>query len=121
MNNQPLVFSVIIGIIVIFVIVGASLVAKLSNVNKLYRSESIKNMQMSKDNEQLKSELASLTSENAELKEGKKTLEGMVEALKEEITNWKIEIEKLKKIKEVFEDRLKEELTKEEESESPKK
>ncbi len=116
MKNQPLFVSIIIGIIVVFVIVGASLVAKLSNVNKLYKEESLKNMELAKDNEKLKDEIASLKEENESLKKENDTLETVVKDLKDEIATKTLEIDKLKKLNEVLEDKLKEELMEKSES-----
>ena len=99
MKYQPLFVSIIIGIIVVFVIVGASLVAKLSNINKLYKAQALKNMELSKENDSLKRENS--------------TLEGVVKDLKEDVTAKAVEIDKLKKLNEVLEEKLKDELMKE--------
>ena len=120
MKNQPLLVSIVIGIIVIFVIVGASLVAKLSNVSKLYKSESLKTMQLEELSENLKSQIATLNEENNKLKDDKKILETTVSSLKEQIDSLTLEVEKLERIKEVFEEKLKEELMKEEELKTQK-
>ncbi len=116
MKNQPLFVSIIIGIIVVFVIVGASLVAKLSNINKLYKAQALKNMELSKENDSLKKKINSLVEENESLKKEKSTLEGVVKDLKDDITAKTVEIEKLKKLNEVLEEKLKDELMKESES-----
>ncbi len=113
MKNQPLFVSIIIGIIVVFVIVGASLVAKLSNINKLYKAQALKNMELSKENDSLKKKINSLIEENDSLKKENSTLEGVVKDLKEDITAKTVEIDKLKKLNEVLEEKLKDELMKE--------
>jgi len=110
MKNQPLLVSIIIGIIVVFVIVGASLVAKLSTVNKLYHDESLKNMELAKKNDSLNSKIASLEKKNNDLENKKSALEKEIGTLKDQIANDAIEIDKLKKYKEVLEDKLKDEL-----------
>ena len=110
MKNQPLLVSIIIGIIVVFVIVGASLVAKLSTVNKLYHDESLKNMELAKKNDSLNSKIASLEKKNNDLENKKSALEKEIDGLKDQIANDAIEIDKLKKYKEVLEDKLKDEL-----------
>ena len=110
MKNQPLLVSIIIGIIVVFVIVGASLVAKLSAVNKLYHDESLKNMELAKKNDSLNSKIASLEKKNNDLENKKSALEKEIGTLKDQIANDAIEIDKLKKYKEVLEDKLKDEL-----------
>ena len=114
MRNQPLLVSIVIGIIVIFVIVGASLVAKLSSANKDYKNELAKRMEVEEANQKLRGDIVALKKENKDLADAKTTLEGVIEGLKEELATAGIEIEKLRKIKEVFEDKLKEELMKEE-------
>ena len=110
MKNQPLLVSIIIGIIVVFVIVGASLVAKLSTVNKLYHDESLKNMELAKKNDSLNHKIASLEKKNNDLENKKSALEKEIGTLKDQIANDAIEIDKLKKYKEVLEDKLKDEL-----------
>ena len=112
MRNQPLLVSIIIGIIVVFVIVGASLVAKLSTVNKLYHSESLKNMELAKKNDSLNSKIASLEEKNKILEKKKIVLEKEIISLKDEIANDAVKIDKLEKYKEVLEDKLKDELIK---------
>ena len=110
MKNQPLLVSVIICIMVVFVIVGASLVAKLSNVNKLYKGESLRNMQLSKVNEDLKAKVSSLQGKNGKLENEKKALKEAVEGLKNEVIKHSVEIDKLKRANAIFKDKLKEEL-----------
>jgi len=110
MKNQPLLVSIIIGIIVVFVIVGASLVAKLSSVNKLYHSESLKNMELSKNNDDLSSKIASLEKENDNLRNEKSVLNKEVKNLKDQIASDTLNIEKLNKLNGVLEDKLKDEL-----------
>ena len=112
MKNQPLLVSVIIGIIVVFVIVGASLVSRLSSVSKRYKRESVNSMKLEKENETLKTSIEAVKEDNAKLKEGKKTLESVIEGLKNETEALKAEIDKLNKVKEALEDKLNQELIK---------
>ncbi len=116
MRNQPLLVSVVIGIIVIFVIVGASLVAKLGNETQKYNTEYSKRLKLESANQKLVGEMDSLKKDNAGLVDGKKMLEGVVAELKADIEEASTEIEKLNKIKDVFEEKLKDELMKEESS-----
>jgi len=116
MRNQPLLVSVVIGIIVIFVIVGASLVAKLGNETKKYNTEYSKRLSLENVNQGLISNVDSLKKDNKSLLDGKAMLEDVVAGLKSDIEEANIEIEKLNKIKDVFEEKLKDELMKEESS-----
>ena len=117
MRNQPLLVSVVIGIIVIFVIVGASLVAKLGNETKKYNGEYSKRLKLESLNQQLNSKINSLEKDNKSLLDGKKILEEVIIGLKSNLEAASIEIEKLNKIKDVFEEKLKDELMKDESSE----
>ena len=99
MSNQPLLVSIVIGIIVIFVIVGASLAVKLSDVNKMYSRESLKSMQLGKDVEELKSQINILTEQSNQLEAEKGSLSKIIEKLELEKTDANKEIEKLNKIK----------------------
>ena len=112
MKSQPLLVSIIISIMAVFVIVGASLVAKLSSVNKLYHNESLKNIELSKINNTLNNKISSLEKRNNDLESKNSALKKEVNGFKDQIANDVIKIEKLKKYKEVLEDKLKEELMK---------
>lgn len=116
MRNQPLLVSVVIGIIVIFVIVGASLVAKLGNETKKYNTEYSKRLKLENLNQQLASDVNSLKKDNESLLKSKKMFEEVIIGLKSDLELANIEIEKLNKIKDVFEEKLKDELMKNESS-----
>ena len=113
MRNQPLLVAIVIGIFVIFVIVGVSLAVKLSNVSRLWKEESVKNIQMGKENAQLKEKIATLEKDKVKLENEKKALEELVKELKDEAAACNLEIEKLKKINDILEDKIKEELIQE--------
>ena len=118
MKNQPLFLSIIIGIIVVFVIVGASLVAKLSNETKMRKQESLAKIDLEKKNKDLEADISSLNDANSTLKGQKASLEETVTSLNTQVAALQDEVEKLKKLKEMLEDKLKEELTKQEQPQS---
>ncbi len=112
MKNQPLVVSIIIGIIVVFVIVGASLVAKLSSVNKLYRGESLKNITLEKKNDELSNKITSLKKDKEKLSNENNALKDVTKEFKNQIADDVVNIKKLNKFNKVLEEKLKNELLK---------
>jgi len=89
MNERPLVFSLLIGLIVVLVVAGVSLSVQINRQSEVYKKEVAKNISLQKDvetakvttgdlnrqieslraeNDGLKSTVASVTSENEALK-----------------------------------------------------
>jgi len=89
MNERPLVFSLLIGLIVVLVVAGVSLTVQNNRQSEFYKKEVAKNMSLQKDvetakvttgdlnrqieslraeNDGLKSTVAAVTSENEALK-----------------------------------------------------
>jgi len=106
MNNQPLMLSILLGIILILIIGGVSLSlqkSKAAVTMQQYLSENIdlqkSNAQLDRENNELKTELADHQSK--------------IEVLQKEKSSLARELEKTQKLKETIEDRLKEELIKE--------
>ncbi|MDP8290281.1 MAG: hypothetical protein P9M02_04890 [Candidatus Susulua stagnicola] len=98
MKDNPLIISLLIGLIVILVIAGVSLLVNINALSGVYKQELAKNISLEKNAEDLKAKNSSLTGDI-----GKLNL--TIEDLKEE--NMKIE-----KLKEKLEENLKEELMK---------
>jgi len=98
MKDNPLIISLLIGLIVILVIAGVSLLVNINALSGVYKQELAKNISLEKNAEDLKAKNSSLTGEIGKLNV-------TIEDLKEE--NMKIE-----KLKEKLEENLKEELIK---------
>lgn len=109
MKDNPLIISLLIGLIVILVIAGVSLLVKTKSLSEAYKETLAKNINLEKEIETIKAEnsafgqtVATLNSQMQELKAG---YEAKIAALKEE----KLRLETLK---EKLEDNLKDELMK---------
>ena len=109
MKDNPLIISLLIGLIVILVIAGVSLLVKTKSLSEAYKESSAKNINLEKDIETIKTEnnafdqtVAALNNQIKELKDG---YEAKITALKEE--NLRLET-----FKEKLEDNLKDELMK---------
>ena len=98
MKDNPLIISLLIGLIVVLVIAGVSLLVKMNALSGVYKQELAKNISLEKNIEDLKAENSDLADEVGQLKL-------KVKDLKEE--NLKVE-----KLKDKLEENLKEELMK---------
>ena len=103
MKDNPLIISLLVGLIVILVIAGVSLLVKMNSLSGVYKKELARNISMEKSAEDLKNE-------NSVLTEKVSQLGSQIKDLEEE--NAKIE-----KLKEKLEENLKEELIKQKLSE----
>ncbi|MFH1519176.1 MAG: hypothetical protein ABIE75_01205 [Candidatus Omnitrophota bacterium] len=98
MKDNPLIISLLIGLIVVLVIAGVSLLVKMNTLSGVYKKELAKNISLAKTIEDLKSEKSDLSLKVVQLN-------AQVKELKDE--NAKIE-----RFKERLEENLKEELMK---------
>lgn len=98
MKDNPLIVSLLVGLIVVLVIAGVSLLVKMNSLSGVYKKELAKNISLEKNAEDLKSENSALTKKISQIAD-------QVEELKKE--NAKIE-----RLKEKLEENLKEELIK---------
>lgn len=96
MKDSPLIISLLVGLIVVLVIAGVSLLVKMNTLSEIYQKELAKNISLEKGIEDLNSENSSLKEEIAELKVRGKDL--------------KEENMKLEELKKKLEENLKEEL-----------
>ncbi len=101
MKDNPLIISLLIGLIVVLVVAGVSLLVKINTLSNAYKQELAKNISSEKTIEDLKGEKSDLTEkidelntkieelkkENAKLEEFKKKLE---ENLKDELMKNKL-------------------------------
>ncbi len=98
MKDNPLIISLLIGLIVILVIAGVSLLVKMNALSGVYKQELAKNISLEKNIEDLKAENSDLADE--------------VDQLKLEVKDLKEENLKVEKLKDRLEENLKEELMK---------
>ncbi len=98
MKDNPLIISLLVGLIVILVIAGVSLLVKMNSLSGVYKKELARNISMEKSAEDLKNENSALTEKVSQLGSQIKDLEE--------------ENAKIEKLKEKLEENLKEELIK---------
>ncbi len=103
MKDNPLIISLLVGLIVILVIAGVSLLVKMNSLSGVYKKELARNISMEKSAEDLKNENSALTEKVSQLGSQIKDLEE--------------ENAKIEKLKEKLEENLKEELIKQKLSE----
>lgn len=105
MSDRPLILSILVGLIVVLVVAGISLLVKINALDESYKKELTKNIEVQKKLEELKNSNSILKDENAALKEKNAQLTVEIEELK-------VEQAKLEKLKNKLEENLKEELMK---------
>ncbi len=98
MKDNPLIISLLIGLIVVLVIAGVSLLVKMNSLSGVYKQELAKNISLAKNIEDLKSDNSDLA--------------GDIEQLNDKIEDLKEENVKIEKLKDKLEENLKEELMK---------
>lgn len=98
MKDSPLIISLLIGLVVILVIAGVSLLVKMNTLSGVYKQELAKNISLEKNTEDLKAENNTLSEE--------------IEKLNDKIGELKEENAKISKLKDKLEENLKEELMK---------
>ncbi|MCP4652215.1 MAG: hypothetical protein GY858_02375 [Candidatus Omnitrophica bacterium] len=112
MTDKPLVLSLLIGLVVVLLIAGVSILVKMNSLSDVYKQELAKSITLQKNIEDLKSENESLEKDNKELQARKDAIEDENASLKDSVTTLQIENKKLEKLKEKLEDNLTEELIK---------
>lgn len=120
MKDNPLIVSLLIGLVVILVVAGVSLLVKMNTLSGVYKKELAKNISLEKTIEDLKKgnndltenmdkinvQITNIQKEHIqELEDAKKTYIQDMESLKEQNL-------RLEKLKEKLEENLKEELMK---------
>ena len=105
MKDSPLIISLLIGLIVVFVIAGVSILVKTNSLSGEYKKQLAKNISCEKASEDLKKDLETLGGKNTKLIEDIALLKVQVESLTQENA-------KLEKLKDKLEENLKEELMK---------
>jgi uncharacterized protein YlxW (UPF0749 family) len=109
MKDSPLIISLLIGLIVVLVIAGVSILVKMNSLSGVYKKELAKNISLEKKMEDMQAE-------NTALKKNIEALNVQITTIKEEsakeIQGLKDECAKLKMLKDKLEDNLKDELMK---------
>ncbi len=105
MKDSPLIISLLIGLIVVLVIAGVSILVKMNSLSSEYKKQLAKNISCEKANDDLKKTIEGLEEESNKLKEDIVVLNVQVESLGEENA-------KLEKLKEKLEENFKDELMK---------
>ena len=98
MKDSPLIIGLLVGLIVVLVIAGVSLLTKMNSLSAVYKQELARNIGLDET-------IEGLRSNNSNLKKNVGELEVEVEGLKEENL-------KLEKLKDKLEENLKDELMK---------
>ena len=109
MKDNPLIISLLIGLIVVLVIAGVSILVKMNSLSAVYKKQLAKNINSEKNIEGLKEENSSLVDKVEELSAQIKNIGN--ESLKQ-IEELKSENVKLEELKRRLEENLKEELMK---------
>lgn len=112
MNNHPLMFSILFGLIIVLIIGGVSLSVRLSNESKKSEACFSEKMELQKINQKLESEKNSLVKSNQDLKESVKAQSAQIASLEEKKEHLELEFEKTTQLKNALEERLKDELIK---------
>jgi len=105
MKDKPLILSLLVGLIMVLVVAGVSLLVKINSLSGFREELAKKNMNLEKTIEDLKTESATLTEKN-------KTLTDDVTKANEKVTELKTELAKLEKLKAKLEENLADELIK---------
>ncbi|MCF7916532.1 MAG: hypothetical protein K9L61_01995 [Candidatus Omnitrophica bacterium] len=104
MKNNVWIISLLVGLVVILVIGGVSLLVKINSLSKEYKQESARNISLEKTIEDLKAEIEEKEEAKQQLNAQNISLSNTVDQLKKENVKLTLEIEQLKeKIKKLEE------------------
>ena len=98
MRNNPFLISLLIGLIVVLIVGGISLLVEMNTLRTNYKKEQAEKMSLEKDLDLLKKE--------------KSALEVTIDKSNKQIEELRLENQKLEKLKDKLEESLKEELMK---------
>lgn len=117
MNDRPLIVSLLIGLIVVLVVTGVSLLVKMNTLSEVYKKELSRGMTLEKsiedskvENAQLQGKILTANEEYSVIKKENMDLKEVVSKLNVRINELETEMLKLEKLKDKLEDNLKEEL-----------
>jgi predicted RNase H-like nuclease (RuvC/YqgF family) len=112
MKNQPLMLSILLGIMLLLIIGGISISAKLSFTSKQYRKTLDKMIDLEKSQQQVSLQYEQTATKIEELERTNTKLKTRVDELSKNNTSLNLELEELKILKNKLEDDLKAELMK---------
>ncbi|MDD4182665.1 MAG: hypothetical protein PHT53_02450 [Candidatus Omnitrophica bacterium] len=112
MKDKPLILSLLVGLIMVLVVAGVSLLVKINSLSGFREELAKKNMTLEKTIEDLKAENSAITEKNKVLTED-------VNKANEKVTELKTELTKLEKLKAKLEDNLADELIKQDSEVKP--
>ena len=112
MKNHPLLLSILLGVILLLIIGGISISARLSATSKQYKENLAEYMKSQKMQDILQEEKDALLKSTVDLKERLKQKEAQIESLQSQNQALTDELEKVKVMKEKLEDDLQEMLLK---------
>lgn len=117
MNDRPLIVSLLIGLIVVLVVTGVSLLVKMNTLSEVYKKELSRGMTLEKsiedskiENAQLQGKILTANEAYSVIKKENTDLKEVVSKLNVRINELETEMLKLEKLKDKLEDNLKEEL-----------
>jgi uncharacterized protein YoxC len=105
MKDKPLILSLLVGLIMVLVVAGVSLLVKINSLSSFREELAKKNMSLEKTIEDLKAENNAVSDKNKALIED-------VNKANEKVNELKTELTKLGKLKAKLEDNLADELIK---------
>ncbi|MFA5008319.1 MAG: hypothetical protein WC546_03770 [Candidatus Omnitrophota bacterium] len=105
MKDKPLILSLLVGLIMVLVVAGVSLLVKINSLSGFREELAKKNMNLEKTIEDLKTENSAITEKN-------KVLTQDVNKANDKVTELKTELTKLEKLKAKLEENLADELVK---------
>jgi uncharacterized protein YoxC len=105
MKDKPLILSLLVGLIMVLVVAGVSLLVKINSLSGFREELAKKNMALEKTIEDLKTENGTLADKN-------KTLTEDVNKANEKVNELKTELTKIEKLKAKLEENLADELIK---------
>jgi septal ring factor EnvC (AmiA/AmiB activator) len=112
MSEKPLVFSLLVGLIVVLVIAGVSLSVQVNRQSEAYKKEVAKNISLQKDMESIQGEKERLAKDVASLNSETSALNSTIAKISTELAALKLDKEKTEMLKQKLEENLKDELYK---------
>jgi uncharacterized protein YlxW (UPF0749 family) len=112
MSEKPLVFSLLVGLIVVLVIAGVSLSVQVNRQSEAYKKEVAKNISLQKDIESIQNEKERLAKDVDSLNSEASALNSTIAKISTELAALKLDREKTEMLKQKLEENLKDELYK---------
>jgi len=114
MSDKPLVFSLLIGLIVVLVVAGVSLSVQINRQSEVYKKEVAKSISLQKDIENIKAASGDTSRQMEALRSENDSLKSTIAKLTSDLEILKIEKDRLERLKAKVEQNLADELIKQE-------